>query len=55
MGSFQDVMREYLLKRTNGPDSRYPINPAELDTPPDAIAVIFEDAKLLQKFQIFRV
>jgi len=33
----------------------YSICPAELDTPSDSIAVIPEDAKLLQKVEIFSV
>jgi hypothetical protein len=36
-------------------DCRYPVNPAELDAPPYAVTVIFEDAKTLQKIQIFLV
>jgi hypothetical protein len=36
-------------------DSRDSIYPAELDAPPDAIAVVLEDAKFLQKVKVFLV
>jgi len=43
------------LSRMDTFDCRYSVNSTELDTPSDAIAVIFEDANILQKVYIFFV